>query len=182
MQGRPAISQRWGQVLRRFCGVIRLAVGRMLHARPSPQRGMTLLELMFALVTLGILLSVGFAGYRQYVERARVSRAVADIGEIQLVLDKFELNRGVLPDSLAEIGFGAQLDPWGSAYQYLNIASVMGVGAVRKDRNLVPINTDFDLYSMGPDGESRPPLTARVSRDDIVRANDGRFIGKAEDY
>ena len=58
----------------------------------------------------------------------------------------------------------------------------MGVGEVRKDRNLVPINTDYDLYSAGPDGNSVPPLTAAASRDDIVRANDGRFIGKAEEY
>jgi len=46
----------------------------------------------------------------------------------------------------------------------------------------VPINTDFDLYSMGPDGRSAPPLTAKHSRDDIVRANDGAFIGLASDY
>jgi general secretion pathway protein G len=58
----------------------------------------------------------------------------------------------------------------------------MGMAEVRKDRNLVPINTDFDLYSVGPDGDSQAPLTAAASRDDIVRANDGRFIGKAEDY
>jgi general secretion pathway protein G len=83
---------------------------------------------------------------------------------------------------LADVGLGARLDPWGNAYQYLNFANIMGVGAVRKDRNLVPINTDFDLYSVGPDGNTQPPLTAPVSRDDIVRANDGRFIGKAEDY
>jgi general secretion pathway protein G len=53
---------------------------------------------------------------------------------------------------------------------------------MRKDRNLVPINSDYDLYSVGPDGDSSLPLTAATSRDDIVRANDGRFIGKAEDY
>jgi general secretion pathway protein G len=46
----------------------------------------------------------------------------------------------------------------------------------------VPINTDFDLYSMGPDGRSAPPLTASDSRDDIVRANNGRFVGIAADY
>lgn len=56
------------------------------------------------------------------------------------------------------------------------------MGQVRKDRNLVPINSNFDLYSMGQDGQSRPPLTARVSRDDIIYANDGAFIGLAEDY
>jgi general secretion pathway protein G len=80
------------------------------------------------------------------------------------------------------VGLAGLLDPWGNAYQYLNFADIMGVGQVRKDRNLVPINTDFDLYSMGRDGASQPPLTANTSRDDIVRANDGRFVGKAEDY
>lgn len=143
---------------------------------------MTLLELMLALIMLAILTAGGYAGYRQVVERMRISRTIADIGELQLALDKFELNRGALPSSLNDVGFGGLLDPWGGIYQYLNIAEVMGMGAVRKDRNLVPINTDYDLYSMGPDGRSVPPLTAAASRDDIVRANDGRFIGKAEDY
>ena len=46
----------------------------------------------------------------------------------------------------------------------------------------MPINSDFDLYSMGPDGESSPPLTAKSSRDDIVRANNGNFIGTAQGY
>jgi len=52
----------------------------------------------------------------------------------------------------------------------------------RRDHNLVPINSDFDLYSMGPDGQSVKPLTGGVSRDDIVRANDGAFVGKASTY
>jgi general secretion pathway protein G len=55
-------------------------------------------------------------------------------------------------------------------------------GHARKDHSLVPINTDFDLYSMGPDGRSAPPLTAQHSRDDIVRANNGTFIGIASEY
>lgn len=77
-----------------------------------------------------------------------------------------------------------ELDPWGNPYQYLNIANGGNRirGRVRKDRNLVPLNTDFDIYSMGPDGESRPPLTARHSWDDIVRASNGSFIGIASDY
>jgi general secretion pathway protein G len=53
---------------------------------------------------------------------------------------------------------------------------------MRKDHNLVPVNTDFDLYSMGKDGESRAPFTAKVSHDDIVRANNGQFIGLVSNY
>ncbi len=53
---------------------------------------------------------------------------------------------------------------------------------MRKDRFLVPLNTGFDLYSMGPDGRSVAPLTAAASRDDVVWANDGAFIGPASDF
>ena len=35
---------------------------------------------------------------------------------------------------------------------------------------------------MGPDGQSVKPLTGLRSRDDIIRANDGAFIGKASTY
>ena len=35
---------------------------------------------------------------------------------------------------------------------------------------------------MGEDGSSVPPLTAAASKDDIIRANDGKWVGKGEDY
>jgi general secretion pathway protein G len=56
------------------------------------------------------------------------------------------------------------------------------IGQARKDHSLVPINSDFDLFSAGPDGKSTGPLTARASRDDIVRGSDGAFVGRARDY
>lgn len=55
-------------------------------------------------------------------------------------------------------------------------------GQARKDRFLVPINSDYDLYSMGPDGKSTSALTAKISQDDIIRASDGLFIGRACDF
>jgi general secretion pathway protein G len=55
-------------------------------------------------------------------------------------------------------------------------------GKARKDKNLVPINSEFDLYSAGRDGDTLPPLVAKPSRDDVVRANDGRFVGLASTY
>jgi general secretion pathway protein G len=47
---------------------------------------------------------------------------------------------------------------------------------------LVPINSTYDLYSMGKDGKTKAPITAQDSRDDIIRANDGLFIGLASDF
>lgn len=52
----------------------------------------------------------------------------------------------------------------------------------RKDHNLHPINSDFDLYSSGADGQSSKPLTAGASKDDIIRANNGSFYGYGKDY
>jgi general secretion pathway protein G len=145
--------------------------------------GFGLLELMIVLVVAALLVSVAAPAYDQFIDRAKVSRAVGEIGSISIEIGKFQLrNNNALPADLAELGIDVPLDPWGRPYAYLNIASTGGIGAVRKDKNLNPLNTDFDLYSLGEDGASSSPLTAKSSRDDIVRANNGGYIGLGEDY
>jgi general secretion pathway protein G len=57
-----------------------------------------------------------------------------------------------------------------------------GNGKARKDKFLVPINSDYDLYSDGQDGQSASPLTAKASQDDIVRAANGRYVGLASQF
>ncbi|MEJ2180091.1 MAG: hypothetical protein P8Y28_06530 [Gammaproteobacteria bacterium] len=62
------------------------------------------------------------------------------------------------------------------------MSSAKNKGSVRKDKNLTPVNSDYDLYSAGKDGLTRLPFTAQQSQDDIVRCNNGSFIGLALDY
>lgn len=148
-------------------------------------RGFSLLELLIALVVLSILSAMAMPAYDQFTERARVGQAVADIGQIDMEIEKFLANNFDYPASLADLPGGTPVDPWGQPYQYLQIRNndEPGLrGRLRKDRNLVPINSDYDLYSLGDDGDSRPPLTARPSQDDIVRAGDGGFVGLAEEF
>jgi general secretion pathway protein G len=57
-----------------------------------------------------------------------------------------------------------------------------GSGQPRKDHFLHPINSDFDLHSMGKDGDSVAPLTAQKSHDDVIRANDGSYYGLASKF
>jgi general secretion pathway protein G len=52
----------------------------------------------------------------------------------------------------------------------------------RKDRFGVVLNTDFDLYSMGKDRLSSDSLSTPNSHDDILRANDGAFVGLASHF
>ena len=46
----------------------------------------------------------------------------------------------------------------------------------------MPVNSDYDLYSMGQDRGSVPAFTAKASQDDIVRANDGAYVGLASEF
>ena len=138
---------------------------------------------MIALVIAGLLVSIAVPAYDQFVERAKVAKAVGDIGTISIEIGKYQLkNNNALPDNLAELPIEVPLDPWGQPYAYLNIAAGAAIGDLRKDKNLNPLNTDFDLYSIGEDGETSGPLTAKASRDDVVRANNGAYIGLGEDY
>jgi len=75
-------------------------------------------------------------------------------------------------------------DPWGNAYRYLSFAAPLpGIkGLIRKDHNLHPLNSEFDLYSMGADWRSVAPLTAKASQDDVIWARDGSFVGLASDF
>jgi general secretion pathway protein G len=145
-------------------------------------RGVSLVELMAALALVAILGAIAVPAYSAYVNRARTSTAIADISEIETRIQRYQLDNVGLPPDLAAIGLGGKLDPWKHPYAYLAFDGLVGKGQMRKDKNLVPINSDYDLYSKGPDGDSAAPLTAKKSRDDIVRANDGRFVGRAEDY
>ena len=145
--------------------------------------GMTLVEIVIVLAIIGILSAVSARLYDNYLHRVAVAQAKTDILAITVEITRYQwANNEELPDGLDAIGKAGLLDPWGNPYQYLNMTGVKGQGKFRKNKNLVPINSDYDLYSKGPDGESQGPLTAKASRDDIVRANNGRFIGVASDY
>lgn len=140
---------------------------------------------MISIAIVGILAAIAIPNFLNYVYRAKVAQALAEIRMLEKEIWQFELDSGTLPDSLADIQYFGFKDPWGHPYQYLKIEGLTkgkGKSLIRKDRFLVPVNSDYDLYSMGKDGRSAPPFTAKNSRDDIVRANDGGFVGFAADY
>jgi general secretion pathway protein G len=149
--------------------------------------GFTLVEMLIAVAIVGILATIAIPSYLKYLAKNKETTAISDIGTIAWKLKAIMMeDPTALPDTLAQINFGNVLpliDPWGNPYQYLPLyGRPANLNDARKDHNLHPINSDFDLYSMGPNGQSNKPLTSQKSRDDIIRANDGAFIGVASTY
>jgi general secretion pathway protein G len=143
--------------------------------------GFTLVELLISVAIMGTLAGMAMMGYRKIIEETRQNVVIQELNNIQNYIEIYFQENGELPESLDDLGMGTFEDPWGNPYRYQPVDKVPP-GKRRKDHFLVPLNTDYDLWSMGPDGESRPPLTARHSRDDIIRATDGEFIGPASEF
>ena len=140
------------------------------------------MELTIAVAIVAILLKLGLSAYEQYIEKARVHTAAVDIAGLQMSIKAYELTNNVLPDDLGAVGQAGRLDPWGRPYVYVNLVNTNGHGSARKDHKLNPLNSDYDLYSLGKDGQTKPQITQKESLDDVIRANDGRFIGLAKDF
>ena len=137
---------------------------------------------MVVIAIIGTLAAIGIPVYSSWIEKAKITKAISEIRIIEKEITAYYIENNELPQSLADISKEGLMDPWGNPYEYLNLQATKGKGKMRKDRFMVPINTDFDLYSKGPDGRSVSPLTAKHSHDDIIRANDGEFVGSASQY
>ncbi len=139
---------------------------------------------MLVIALISIISAIAIPTYKDYKERAQVAACIAEIRIIEKSIIAFMVDEHRFPDNLVELSQGQLKDPWGNPYRYLKIegGDPSVIGKSRKDRFLVPINSDFDLYSAGKDGDSKPPLIVPVSADDIIRANDGQFVGLASRY
>ncbi len=154
-------------------------------SREEVGAGFTLVELLVVIAMLGTLSGIGIPAYTRYIDKARITKAIAEITMLQNEIRLYELGENALPNSLNDIGWGTLLDPYGNPYQYVNFATGLpgaGVGGKRKDQWDNPLNDDYDLYSMGKDGQSAQHLHNQKSHDDIIRAREGRFIGLASEF
>jgi general secretion pathway protein G len=157
---------------------------QMHVAERGGQRGFTLIEGMIMLVIVAALMSIAIPSYQEYVERARRATAIKDIAQLSMSIERYLTTAGTYPNSLNDLNIPLPLDPWGHAYRSLGIdvTPPPNKGQVRKDKNLNPLNSDFDLYSLVPDGLTQMQLTSSKARDDIVRAGNGGFIGLASEH
>jgi len=146
-----------------------------------------MIELLITISIVGLLATIATPIFGRYVQKARNAKTVSDIrNTLETGINLYEFTYNSLPVNLAELERGGTiLDPWGHTYEYLSFAAAGPSalkGMARKDKFKVPLNSTYDLYSKGKDGKSESPLTSKLSYDDIIRANDGAYVGLASDY
>ena len=116
------------------------------------------------------------------LKTARVTRAIGDLHALDVDIRDFHLRHNRYPTTLSEARPIVPNDPWGRPYVYTDLSQKGSKGKARKDGKLNPINSDFDLYSVGEDGLTTTPLKPPQSKDDVIRARDGAFLGLAADF
>lgn len=149
--------------------------------------GITLVELLVVVAVLATLTGLGIAGYSSYRDTAFINTSKQELIEISALIERYKLATGKWPTSLEEVKQDSKQDPWGNNYVYARIPNLIGQvntanTNIRQDANQRPINTFYDLYSKGIDGETKSNISTDVSKDDVIRARDGDFVGLASDY
>jgi len=135
---------------------------------------------MIVVGIIGIVATLSYVGYQSHLLKARNRAAIADITTLDALVTSYESLNGDVPDALADLGdHGVGDDPWGNPYRFTNHDVLPG-----QERVTGPyaINSTYDLWSDGPDGTSQLSVENPASQDDIIRANDGAFIGMAIEY
>lgn len=158
---------------------------RLASSRSVEITGFTLIELLIVMAIISVLATLGFFQYSAFIERTKVTKAIADLKEIARLIDDFQERNGGYPVSLDDLERGPFRDPWGNLYQFVNISDDDKKGKdkqkARRDRNQKPINTYYDLWSNGADGDYQQQVNGAKSRDDIIYAWDGSFVGLGKD-
>ena len=148
----------------------------------SRSQALTVVELVIIVAIVITLGGIVVPAYSRYRNNADIAKAIVDIRTLENEIYIYEGMNGKLPDLLEEVNPPNVLDPWKRPYQFLNTTTKIGPAKARFDKLFKPLNTDFDLYSIGRDGQTEENLDKKVSLDDIVRALNGQFVGLASEY
>ncbi|NNE38342.1 MAG: prepilin-type cleavage/methylation domain-containing protein [Gammaproteobacteria bacterium] len=148
------------------------------------QQGITLVELSIALLVAVLVIGTATPAYIYLINKARTNKTIDEIRSMQREIVRYERKNNRYPDTLLDIYPQQPMDPWGNLYQYLNIRNAPNPNLInpRTDNNFKKLNIDFDLYSTGADALSLGPIPASESQDDILRGDNGDYVGLAREY
>lgn len=146
--------------------------------------GFTLIELIFVVVILMVLAAISFPVYSKVVDGVKVARTKQEIRVLETEIQGYFYENNAYPATLADINRAGLLDPWENNYKYRNIANPDGGALAERRRFADPLNTDFDLYSMGRDGLTEQQVNGGggTGKDDVIRASNGAYNGRGDEF
>ncbi len=142
----------------------------------------TFIELIISISIIGVLCGIAAPIYADFRYRTQLETAKAIIREIEAGINMYYIRYGTYPATLDDAMQAVPLDPWGNPYQYVSSEDPTWSAKYRVDRNMQPLNTDYDLYSIGMDGQTNRNLAAMASLDDVLRAGNGGFTDLASRF
>jgi prepilin-type N-terminal cleavage/methylation domain-containing protein len=155
-------------------------VGR-IDSRPvgaAENKGFSMVELVIVIAIIAALAAMVIPSYNTYINKSKNARAMSEIRTLTTEISAWSLDHNnTNPPDMAAIGRDNFLDPWKRPYIYLTTPALedpSGSGAT--------LNKDFDIYSKGMDGGSAIEGGDPLNKDDIVRSNDGAFVGLREAF
>ena len=146
----------------------------------TSEAGFTMIELLMVCAILGILVSLTIPQFLKFRVQIKVTTAVSEIRSIEKSVFAHLADNQDYPNSLNDINLGDWRDPWDQPYQYLNKSN--NPGAMRQGQFLTDLNSDFDIYSLGPDGVTTQVIKDAEGLDDIVRTAEGGWVGTGIDF
>jgi type IV pilus assembly protein PilA len=78
--------------------------------KKTNQKGFTLIELMIVIAIVGILAAVALPAYQDYTIRAKLSEALATIGEAKTSVSEYFIANGSIPTTQAASGIRTNID------------------------------------------------------------------------
>ena len=90
------------------------------------REGFTLIEILLVVVIIGMLATIVTVSVPKHLEKARKSKAAADIGGIGVAVQSYYMDKGKYPPNLTSLTEGDDpflekgipKDPWGNDYIY----------------------------------------------------------------
>lgn len=110
----------------------------------SIERGFTLIELMIAVVIVGILAMVALPSFMDSIRKSRRSEAFNGLAAIQQAQERWRSNHSSYTTTLSDLGVAT---PTSSGYYELSLGTSAGAGDT--------INTAYVASAIGKDGTSQ---------------------------
>jgi len=154
----------------------------LIDSRPdgaADNKGFSLVELVIVIFIIAALAAMVIPSYNNYINKTKNSRATSEIRTLATEISAYSLDHnGTNPpgNDLTPIGRNNFLDPWKRPYVYFTTPTL------EDPLGSATLNKDFDIYSKGIDGAGLPEGGDPGNKDDIVRSNDGAFIGLREAF